>query len=177
VVRRQLRLRLLRKAAHAGQRRGNIACCAHACIAGALAAAAPASPRAVRRSVPRASCDITREDGVADAATCWTQADGVGRCSTKAEAERAERANMASAQGRNRAPLPWHWRSVTIDKIRCGWRCHTLRSVVPPPGHSVATSWPPSVRRLRRRTMRLPPSCSRPSASWSTSRASRARWA
>ena len=59
----------------------------------------------MRRSVPRASCDITREDGVADAATCWTQADGVGRCSTKAEAERAERANMASAQGRNRAPL------------------------------------------------------------------------
>ena len=59
----------------------------------------------MRRSVPRASCDITREDGVADAATCWTQADGVGRCSTKAEAERAERANMASAQGRNRAPM------------------------------------------------------------------------
>ena len=62
----------------------------------------------MRRSVPRASCDITREDGVADAATCWTQADGVGRCSTKAEAERAERANMASAQGRNRAPLRRH---------------------------------------------------------------------
>ena len=67
-------------------------------LGGAPTAAAPATrPRAVRRSVPRTSCVITREAEGA-AATCCTDV-GLARCSRKAVAERAESANIEGEVG------------------------------------------------------------------------------
>lgn len=88
----------------------------------------------MRRSVPRASWDITRADGVADAAACWTQVVGVGRCSTKAEAERAERANMAIGKrgGGTKHGHP-----------RAGSGPHRALDYIYARGHSVATAMAP----------------------------------